>query len=692
MRRQQKFADGMMNTIQERTSRLARLWRGLVGATGSHGLVRTAREMPVLTALLLFVAVVVQGGYAIWGLNALLGFLLGRSQLSIAFLIAGLLTGLLVQFWALARGVRQPWRDGLVLLGIFSVALGLRGLHALPDTSAFALDRSSIGYIILALLMLLPVVPFLHTGPYSQANLVRWVGALVRAAGVYLLFLIVFTVGLWAIDMAIRTLFLKGLSIFSFWREAYDWVKENFSLLTDIVILVLLPLLVLGRLLDVLKAFREEEAATQGAAAASDHWLLRAATWIVLPLVIVYALILNVYGLSRLITWSWPDGVVAKMALAYILITMPVWLLFQPFETRLPPLARLFLRHWWVSLIVPLIMLFIAAAIRIEAYGLTVERGLLVLGGLWMSVVVALMAWQGMALSNRLVILGAAGLLMLAMLGGPLGMRELGNRSQAARFQSLVQPVLQPALEKGALPVWSPRTVRELKSIFDYLDRHRGLHHLEAIPVVAQALARLPQDRHWLSRKERLKTALQLEMVRSKDAKTSRIGGKQGSGGEESGSELVQVEKRFGPSSRFIPLPYIIKAPQVVLLSVDVDERHRTHRQAPYRLELSRDGTRLEMFRNDRKVWTLRASDLNPLLKCRKSTARDRRHKKTDLKQCLLLDIDSDWHMWILDFDVYLCPNRGMRYDDLIAGKDRWKVCRISKLKGHLWQGGRLVP
>ena len=672
-------AEGRGSAMEQEAQVQKGKWRHLLAMFGAREIVLTAREMPAITVVLLFWAWGPGDFYLRWLFDI---FAPSRDWTSFYILPAATLAGFLTQFWVLARGMRQPWRDGLVLLAMLATFFGLHGLRALPDSSPFALDVTGAALIFLALLMLLPTIPFLHGAPYRRMELVHWARALLWAAGIYLLFLITLFLGTGAIASAVKELFIDKLDPVSFWRTFYSYAARFFHFLYHVIVLVLLPLAILSRLHRILQSFRdgtEESAGTAG-----RNWMLQAATWIILPLVFVYALILNVYGLVRLLTWNWPEGQVAWMVLSYVLCSMPLWLFFQPHEHRLPPLGHLFLRYWWISLIVPLAMLFIAAAMRIEAYGLTPKRGLLLLGGFWTGVIVILMARRGTALSSRLVISGAAVLLILAAIGGPMGLRDLSNRSQAARFQAMVQPVLREGLQAGTLPVWDSRTTSELRSIIDFLRDHRGLYWIEAIPEVAEALKRLPRG-HGLSREKRLRVALQIrkqgEMVGNIDVK---LKDKKGQKGEKKRIQLVRYESY----RREAPVMGVEK-PDVILLRVHAKAKHpKGIRRGAYRLRLTEEGRRLELYRHDTLLWRYDAVQLaGQLIECHKR----RRWADTvfTAQKCMLVRIGSDWHLWIYRYKVKTCLSDDANHEKALKDELRWKPCGMVEFTAHMWKGGR---
>lgn len=97
-------------------------------------------------------------------------------------------------------------------------------------------------------------------------------------------------------------------------------------------------------------------------------------TWILTPLILIYALILLAYGLKIIMEGSLPKGEIAQLTTPFLLIGTLNWLVLEPPFIQGRVLAKLFRKTWfWLSIPVA-ILLAIAIGVRIGNYGLTIER------------------------------------------------------------------------------------------------------------------------------------------------------------------------------------------------------------------------------------------------------------------------------------------------------------------------------
>lgn len=107
--------------------------------------------------------------------------------------------------------------------------------------------------------------------------------------------------------------------------------------------------------------------------------------YILIPLVILYAIILYSYFIKVIITRDWPVGWVVYLVLGYAILGIFSFLLLYPIqEEKLNKGIRLFSRIFFFSLFPLLVMFFIAIFKRISEYGITENRLLVILLGVWL--------------------------------------------------------------------------------------------------------------------------------------------------------------------------------------------------------------------------------------------------------------------------------------------------------------------
>jgi hypothetical protein len=188
--------------------------------------------------------------------------------------------------------------------------------------------------------------------------------------------------------------------------------------------------------------------------------------FILVPLLVIYALILLAYAAQIAITQKLPQGMIGWMVLGFVVTGAATWLIVHPAFMRSRPLVRLF-RGWWFWLtLAPLALFFIAVWVRVDAYGLTAERILLLAGGVW-AAVLALVFIVGRG--DIRLIPALAGFILLLLSVGPWNYSYLSQGTQAMRLDALV---MNAGADKSASPPrgdWSAEEVAEARGIIDYL-------------------------------------------------------------------------------------------------------------------------------------------------------------------------------------------------------------------------------
>ena len=114
-----------------------------------------------------------------------------------------------------------------------------------------------------------------------------------------------------------------------------------------------------------------------------------------MPLLLVYTAILYAYAAKIALAWELPKGTLGAMVVGYLFAGAATLLLGYPSRETGGPLVRLFWRYWvWLAAL-PVALLFIAVWRRIADYGLTEQRYLMVLIGVWALILAAFRLAQG---------------------------------------------------------------------------------------------------------------------------------------------------------------------------------------------------------------------------------------------------------------------------------------------------------
>lgn len=251
-----------------------------------------------------------------------------------------------------------------------------------------------------------------------------WTGALFATVGS-----IIFLLGMIAISEAVKALF------------GVDLDKITFETILPIGLAFLAPVYWLG----TLPRYGEAEDVTELSFEARALSFL--GTWMLAPLVIIYALIVLAYGAKVLIQWNLPKGEIAQLVSPFIGVGMLVWLMLEPKVLKDSGFVRFYRAAWHWIMLPAAILLAVAVFVRVGEYGYTSERVFLVLVVVW---AVAQSLWfLGFPKAKRDIRVPtalAAGLLML----GAFAAKPISAMNQFQRAQDV----------KRELPVFEAEVLR----------------------------------------------------------------------------------------------------------------------------------------------------------------------------------------------------------------------------------------
>ncbi|MCF4098293.1 DUF4153 domain-containing protein [Maritalea mediterranea] len=155
--------------------------------------------------------------------------------------------------------------------------------------------------------------------------------------------------------------------------------------------------------------------------------------YIFAPFLAFYALILVAYAVQILVLQAYPEGTVGWMVVGFICVAGLNHLLLYPAFMRANPIVVRYLRYWPFFAVIPVMMLAVAIYIRVQNYGLTPERILLIAGAFWTASIITL------GMLNRLdirLLPGLAAILLLIISFGPFNIENWALRDQLSRFES----------------------------------------------------------------------------------------------------------------------------------------------------------------------------------------------------------------------------------------------------------------
>jgi hypothetical protein len=299
-----------------------------------------------------------------------------------------------------------------------------------------------------------------------------WLGAALAGLGAGL-----FAAGLAAIFQTLTILF--GIILPLHWQEHVITVSLCF--VAPVSFLAFAP----QSFTDPITA-REEGDFTMRAAAALTKFVL-------VPLLLVYTAILYAYAIKIALAWELPKGTLGGMVVGYLLVGAATLLIGYPSREAGGPLVRLFWRYWVELTALPVILLFIAVGRRIADYGVTEQRFLMVLIGVWALILAIMRAARGTNFDLRLVP-GVLAFLMFAASFGPGGMIGFSVMSQKNELAELLTQkgmlVDGKIVPRGEAAPENPlgSEAWRARSIEWYLNTHH------ALDLLAPWFARSPND------------------------------------------------------------------------------------------------------------------------------------------------------------------------------------------------------
>jgi hypothetical protein len=214
--------------------------------------------------------------------------------------------------------------------------------------------------------------------------------------------------------------------------------------------------------------------------------------FILAPLLLIYAAILIAYIIQIVLTQHLPSNMIGWMVLGFVTTGAGTWLLLHPPYMRSRPLVRLFRTYWFWLTLLPLGLFFYAVSQRIDGYGLTPQRMLLLAGGVWALVLALLfLVRRG---DIRLMPALAGGILLLLSVG-PWNFLALPVQQQLDRLDALVANAGADLSQSPPRSNWSSEDIYKARAIIDFLSESSdGQQALRA--MMGRYGVTWPQDRN----------------------------------------------------------------------------------------------------------------------------------------------------------------------------------------------------
>lgn len=219
--------------------------------------------------------------------------------------------------------------------------------------------------------------------------------------------------------------------------------------------------------------------------------------YILLPLLGLYLIILYSYGIKIISLWDWPKGIVSYLITCVAVLGIFNFLLMHPYAKQEGNSWIKWTTKAYYFILVPLVvMLFIAISMRLNDYGITINRYIIYLLGIWLSLVCIYFI---IGKTNIKFIPVSLFTVIVLMSFGPWSMFSVSEKSQSNRLKHILEE--NNFLKDGKLvneqtitidtnynkEIFTPQNQEllndslknEIKSILDYLDDHHGFNSIE---------------------------------------------------------------------------------------------------------------------------------------------------------------------------------------------------------------------
>lgn len=220
------------------------------------------------------------------------------------------------------------------------------------------------------------------------------------------------------------------------------------------------------------------------------------AQYILLPLVLVYLLILYVYGTQILIEWELPVGWVSNLIMAFAVVGMLTMLLLYPFgkDTENAWINK-FTRLFYLALMPLLILLFVAINTRISDYGFTELRYALLWLAIWLT---GITVWM-FSTNNKWIVWIPTSLFLVVVLVifmPGINAWSVSKKSQLNRLNTNLKSLKMwdGELVKSDVPL-SDSISNELYEISEYLLINHGITGFEPSINVPDSLTKRKENR-----------------------------------------------------------------------------------------------------------------------------------------------------------------------------------------------------
>jgi hypothetical protein len=205
--------------------------------------------------------------------------------------------------------------------------------------------------------------------------------------------------------------------------------------------------------------------------------------YVLFILIGVYAAILYAYFVKVVLTSDWPIGWVVYLVLAYSVLGIFACLLVYPLalDTREKTMGKI-VKAFFISLLPLLVMLFIAIFKRVNDYGFTENRLIVIILGIWIAGISIYLLITRMR--NLKMVPVSLAIIMLLAVTGPWSVFSISSSSQVSRLKTILDQnkcIQNDFIIPNAGKELNDKDQAEISTIMSYLIDWHGADELQPL-------------------------------------------------------------------------------------------------------------------------------------------------------------------------------------------------------------------
>ena len=201
-------------------------------------------------------------------------------------------------------------------------------------------------------------------------------------------------------------------------------------------------------------------------------------SYIAIPLISTYTVVLIIYFLKILFTLTWPSGQIGPMVLIYSIAGLIIFILASVLDNRF---ALFYRRFFPKALILVVIMQLISVGIRLNSYGVTESRYYVGIFGVFSLAVGVLLSTNPVSKNRRIALLAAT--VAVISIIPPVDAFTVSRHSQIDRIEAILEA--EGMLVNGEIVKKedaSEYTKIETTNILNYLSRSSSFKYIDWLP------------------------------------------------------------------------------------------------------------------------------------------------------------------------------------------------------------------